>query len=370
MRIATLHTFFDTRRWAIMRAMLALNLAALTATFLSGQWDAAEHARGAVDRFWYPPHFGIYFGLLAAAALACAGLALLMGAPGTIAGKLRQHAALVLVVAANGLDFSGAPFDAWWHTAFGIDLTVWSPPHLHILVGMVLSAFACAVYFLDGAPVEAPLQAPRALRAARPLLIYALVLALMLASFLFLEYEAGSHSRDVLRRPPWTYPALWSCYTLFILALVTAMTRRVGMATLVTGLYVVARLLVLWFDRGVLRYEGIILYPLVAPALVFDLLLLGARGRFAGRRQWAAVALIGLAVAGFVALSTPWWWSLLDIGVALDVRPWAAYWPLALAAGALGALLGWWCGLGLRRLRPGPRPAAVDVRVAGKALAT
>ena len=159
--------------------MVALNLVALGTMYLSGQWDAAEHAKGAVDRFWYPPHYGIYFGFLTAALLAGIGLGLVMRG-GRPREQLRKNGALALLATANALNVAGAPFDAWWHTTFGLDLTVWSPPHLHILVATVVAALSCTVYFLDDEPHDAPPQPPGSLAGRRAAAVVALLLALLM----------------------------------------------------------------------------------------------------------------------------------------------------------------------------------------------
>jgi hypothetical protein len=262
-----------------------------------------------------------------------------------------------MMIVANWLSFLGAPFDAWWHATFGLDLTIWSPPHLHLLIGTVLATLACAVYFLDDAPATAPLQPLCSITPRQIALILTLVCALLIAAFLFLEYEGGLLSRDVRARPRWSYPLLWPCFALLLIALCTSSTRTIGMATVVTALYLVVRLLSVGIDRAVLDFRGFYAYPLVVPALVFDLALLYGR-------HWAARRL-GLFCAGLLAtvvlvLTTPLVWSWLDVAPRITVEPWRAYWPIALGSGMLGTVAGWWCGAALRRLRSTAHLAQAD----------
>lgn len=341
----------EQRRWELVRLLLALNLVAFVATYLSTQWDLAEHFKGAVDRFWYPPHFGIYFGLLCAALIPLAGLLILLRAPGLPFDKLRANPALVLVILANGSSFMGAPFDAWWHTTFGLDLTVWSPPHLHLILSIVLAVLACAVYFLDDAPANAPLMPFPAVDRRRAVLLFTLTMALLLGTILFSEYEIGAQSRDVRVRELWTYPVVWSFFVLFALGLFASSTRSIGMATVVTLCYLVARWAIIGLDRALLDFRGFHAYPLLIPALAFDLLLAYLSARWQDRR-WLTVGIAGFVASAVLAITTPLFWGWLDVAPRLNVEPWSGYWPIALGSGMLGLAGGWGLGALLRRLRP------------------
>ncbi len=37
---------------------------------------------------------------------------------------------------------TSAPFDNWWHNAYGLDVTVVSPPHILLMTGMVRFSLA------------------------------------------------------------------------------------------------------------------------------------------------------------------------------------------------------------------------------------
>jgi hypothetical protein len=47
-----------------------------------------------------------------------------------------------------------APIDDLWHRTFGLDVTLWSPPHLLGLVGGILSAVACCVIACEVYPAR------------------------------------------------------------------------------------------------------------------------------------------------------------------------------------------------------------------------
>jgi hypothetical protein len=172
-----------------------------------------------------------------------------------------------------------------------------------------------------------------------PLLVYTFVIGLLLTTYLFVEYEGGLLSPDVLARPSWSYPVLLTLFALFMFGLMTAMTRVVGVATMVTTLYVLARFAALGFDRAVLDYSGVIPYPLFVPAIVFDVALLFLWSRGGRQATVVIVGAAGLLGAVTIALATPLFWALLDIAPALNVKPWCTYWPGALFVG-VGAALG------------------------------
>ena len=335
-----------------IRRMVLLNLVALAAAYMSGHWDAAMHARGAVEEFWYPPHYGIYFGLGTAAGVSVAGLAILARSPGPSSGRLRGNAALVLIVVANTIGFTGAPFDAWWHATFGIDLSVWSPPHLHLLVGMVLAAIAASVYFLDTGPVASALRALRSLDPRAWMAVVAIVVGLLLAAFLFFEYEAGLPNAELLARPSWTYPVSYTGFAGFAIALSAGILRIRGAATVVAAVYVLARLGVLGVDRGLLGFDGAVPYPLLVPAIAFDLYAAyaweGGGIRFPSAYSAGGGALASIAVV----LTAPPFWSAVGIFPTILVEPWSSAWPFAVLAGTAGSVAGWWSGTALRRLRP------------------
>jgi hypothetical protein len=350
----TLHTSIAPQRWRIIRGMLALQVVALIAMYLSGHWDAAEHAKGAVDRFWYPPHYGIYFAILAAALLSMVGLlVLLWDNNATPFAALRQNAALTLVVVANGLSFSGAPADALWHEIFGIDLTVWSPPHLHLLLGQVLSALGCIVYFLDD-EVDSRIRLINGKRFGRTALtLITFVTALLISAFLFFEYESSIRSRDVLARPLWAFPLLWPFYVGITCSIVFSSTRRIGMITAVAVVYDVARLAAVAFDLTVLDYQGALGFPLIVPALIFDLAVAFEAYRGTLERRWSIVR-IGALTTAVLVVATPLFFAWRGISPDLTVVPWTTYWPAGMISGIAGAVVGRKIGIMMRRLRPQP----------------
>src|SRR5688572_18414287 len=43
---------------------------------------------------------------------------------------------------------SSAPFDDWWHNTYGLDVTILSPPHTVLLLGMIIIQFGAIISVL------------------------------------------------------------------------------------------------------------------------------------------------------------------------------------------------------------------------------
>jgi hypothetical protein len=114
------------------------------------QWDIQWHLRIGRDSFWIAPHVMTYSGvalmvLVSFGVLAWTSWRALRGEhePGVlsvagIAGTRGWHFAAWSIL----LTVLAAPIDDLWHRLFGLDVTLWSPPHLLGLAGGVLNAAA------------------------------------------------------------------------------------------------------------------------------------------------------------------------------------------------------------------------------------
>src|SRR5215470_12185086 len=116
------------------------------------QWDIQWHVLIGRDTFWIAPHVMTYAGVAAAVLISFGVLAfdtgrrLFAGREPTgsrrvlwLTGTLGFH------VAAWGIALTvlAAPIDDLWHRLFGLDVTLWSPPHLLGLFGAIVNGAAC-----------------------------------------------------------------------------------------------------------------------------------------------------------------------------------------------------------------------------------
>lgn len=144
---------------ALYRGALWVLLAAKVLAGWGVQWDIQWHLRIGRDSFWIPPHVMTYagvavtvlvsFGVLARdtwrrrAGRPPDGTVRWLGLTGTRGFHLAAWGIALTVLA--------APVDDLWHRLFGLDVTLWSPPHLLGLLGGLVNTLAC---FLIAAEVH------------------------------------------------------------------------------------------------------------------------------------------------------------------------------------------------------------------------
>jgi len=111
-------------------------------------WDIQWHMTIGRDSFWIPPHLMIYSSVTMGLVLVGGVLAYewLRGIA-TTRGFHLAALGLVLVVLA-------APIDDLWHRLFGLDVTLWSPPHLLALFGSAVSTLACLLIATEVHPLR------------------------------------------------------------------------------------------------------------------------------------------------------------------------------------------------------------------------
>jgi len=113
------------------------------------QWDIQWHVLIGRDSFWIPPHVMTYAGVTLAVLVSFGvlGWETLVGSDGRGQRVLGLTATrgFLLAAAGIGLTVVAAPIDDLWHRMFGLDVTLWSPPHLLGIVGAAINSLACFV---------------------------------------------------------------------------------------------------------------------------------------------------------------------------------------------------------------------------------
>ena len=147
----------------------AVSLASLL-TMIGILWDISWHRSIGRDKFLSPPHILIYLGAIFAGLFS--GLQVLWNS------FYRKETSKALLIRVWGIFYSSlgalfciwgaiamltsAPFDDWWHNAYGLDVTILSPPHTLLAMGMIFLQFGACVsickYLNTGAGNRALLQ--------------------------------------------------------------------------------------------------------------------------------------------------------------------------------------------------------------------
>ena len=118
--------------------------AAITSIAVGIVWDISWHETIGRDTFWTPAHMAIYLGgVLAGCTSGWLAIAYtffggqkerdasvsLFGARAPLGAWVAIWGALAMI--------TSAPFDNWWHNAYGLDVKIISPPHVVLGLGML-----------------------------------------------------------------------------------------------------------------------------------------------------------------------------------------------------------------------------------------
>ncbi len=151
-KAATLPAALAGVRPASLAARRAALWALLVAKVLASwgvQWDIQWHTIIGRDSFWIAPHVMTYSGVTLTVLLSFGVLAWTTLRPAAAAGDVVRVLGLTSTrgfhLAAWGIALTvlAAPIDDLWHRLFGIDVTLWSPPHLLGLLGAAINTLGC-----------------------------------------------------------------------------------------------------------------------------------------------------------------------------------------------------------------------------------
>jgi hypothetical protein len=356
---------------------------AVTSATIGGSWDVSWHRSIGRDTFWTPAHMAIYAcGVLAAVICGYLILKTTFGDSASLRAAsvnvLGLRAPLGAFIAAWGgiAMLTSAPFDNWWHAAYGLDVKIVSPPHTLLILG--IRAVSVGVLFLLLAEMNRAADQDAAnFKIFQWLLLYLGGLVIGGQMFFLLEY-----TWDVYLHSAGPYIAIAIAVPL-VLAAFSRASRHAWAATSMTVVYMffaIAEIVILPLfpaqpKLGPVYTQVTHMVPakfpilLIAPAFALDVLW----RRTGLRRLWLIAALSGVVfVAVLVAAEWPFANFLMSKGSAnrffgtmyfdYNSRP-GSYdqarrflrpghgWPLwsGLGEAVLYAALGSWIGLRLGR---------------------
>ncbi len=294
--------------WPVWMSVLAI-----TSSLIGVHWDISWHRTIGRDAFWSPPHVAIYLGAVLSA-ISCGYLVFWTtfgGAPEARAASVRiwgLRAPLGAFLSAWGgvTMLVSAPFDDWWHGAYGLDVEILSPPHVVLFLG-IFAAQMGTLLLVRG-------QLSRADEQARPLLrrllLYTFGINLLSLMVLALEFTGPYMMHAAV-----FYRTVALCVLWVLLAAARATDYRWA-ATAVAGVYSAVILALLWIlplfpavPRLGPVYQNVTAFippgfPVLVlpPAIAMDLLL----ARMAGTKdRWIALAAGTVFFTVLLALQWP-----------------------------------------------------------------
>jgi hypothetical protein len=305
--------------------VFAVSLASLL-VILGIIWDISWHTTIGRDKLLSPPHMLIYLGAIFGGLFS--GIQVLWN---TFKADVAARSGLVKVwgffYSSLGALFciwgaiamlTSAPFDDWWHNTYGLDVTILSPPHSVLALGMLFLQFGACVgvakYLNRGDEVSA-----RQKSILRMLYVVAAASLLTMVCTILSEYLDTRNQRSGL------FYLVASCSVLLLLpALGRALNMRWGMTSIAIGYFLILALSnwVLQLFRAepllgpiqnhVTHYQPL-QFPLLLfiPALVMDTIMHKSKAN-----DWVKSFLISLGFcgnAGIGAISHEW----IFIGITL-----------------------------------------------------
>ena len=305
-------------------------------------WDISWHISIGRDTFWTPAHLAIQLGGIMGGCVSgwLAFRCTFLAGPGERAasvGILGARAPLGAWVAMWGAVamITSAPFDDWWHNAYGLDVRIISPPHVLLGVGMLGISLGALLLGLA--------HQNRAHDAMGDgLFIYIGGIFLTLGSVFLMEFTTPN-----LQHAATFYEVCAATFTVRLVALSVA-GRISWPATRAAAVYIVLQGMMTWILPLFPAHPKLapIFHPvthmtpppfpllLVFPAFAIDLVLRKTGANWSG---WRRVALAFALGAGFVAVFfvSQWLFSEFLLAPAADNWFFAGnrYWGYASSPG-------------------------------------
>ena len=301
---------------------LAAVVFAATSVIVGLIWDISWHMTIGRDTFWTPAHLAIYTGG-AVAGLTCGfevlrrsffaspkpadGVTVWRIFNGPLGGWLAIWGAVAML--------TSAPFDDWWHDAYGLDVKIISPPHALLALGFLAILFGARLM----AQAEQSRDAER--KVAPWLVAFTGGLVLTMVSIFTTEFheKIRMHSSVSYIVSALVFPA--------ILVSAARATRLRFPATATAMIYMLIMCVQVWVlplfaatpKLGPIRQHVTHMVPLdfplllIVPALAIDLLIRATVNRGA----WTRALIMGLA---FVVVFTAVQWPFGDFLVSASAK--------------------------------------------------
>ncbi|MFN7936790.1 MAG: hypothetical protein U0R19_25950 [Bryobacteraceae bacterium] len=303
--------------WYLWCAILSV-----TSAIIGGHWDISWHRSIGRDTFWTPAHIAIYAcGVLAG--VSCAYLILsrtfaqtgdeatirMWGFRGPLGAFLAAWGGVAML--------TSAPFDDWWHNAYGLDVKIVSPPHVLLILGTLMIMMGALMLTLGR--MNRTSGADRRKLDAVFLYIGAMILVLVMVFLMEMTTRISMHQAAFYQKMAMTAPVI-------LLGLARASGLRWA-ATITAGIYTLALCLFVWIlplfpaepKLGPVFYPTTRFVPpefpllLIVPAFALDVL----RGR-----SWNKWLLAAVSGSLFLALFAIVQWPFAEFLMSPASRNW------------------------------------------------
>lgn len=279
-------------------------------------WDIAWHRSVGRDTFWSPPHMTEYAAAIIVG-LFCSWLVLRT----TFSGNTAERSAMVRFWGFRGPTgawvciwgtfamLASAPFDNWWHNAYGLDVKIVSPPHMVLAAGMVSIVIGAMLMTLAEQNRTAVTATDRgAARWGYAFTAGLILMSLATGSFEYTGFPNTWHGKAFYQVSAALFP--------FALAFIARTGKLRWPATAAAGIFMLVSLSLSWILQMVPAIPKLApienpvthLVPapfpmlLIIPALAFDFIY----QRWGKRGDWQLSVLLGAAfVIVFIAVSWP-----------------------------------------------------------------
>ena len=298
-----------------------LSVFGVTSAVIGVQWDISWHRSIGRDTFWTPAHLAIQLcGVIAG--ITCGYLILkttfsqspLRDSSVSVYGFRGPLGAFICAWGGFTM-ITSAPFDDWWHTAYGLDVKILSPPHMVLAAGIVGVELGAMVQ-IAAAMNRAVGKASQNLR-----LLFHYVASMVLMTLMVVVMELTSR---VVLHSAISYRTIGLIVPLTLAFAWRASGSRWS-ATILAGFYTFFMLGLLWIlplfpaqpKLGPVMHEVTQFIPagfpllILVPAFVLDLL----RPRMAAWGNWKqSIAAGALFVGSFLAAQWPFATFLMTPG--------------------------------------------------------
>ena len=301
----------------------AVTLAA-TAIVIGLQWDISWHETIGRDTFWTLAHIVIYIGgIIGGLTGGILVLRASFGGPSPLRdasvkvwGFRGPLGAWVCVWGAVAM-LTSAPFDDWWHNAYGLDVQIISPPHMVLAAGFFSTIFG-AMFLL-----AAHQNRTKSVVALNIMYAYTGGVLILMLVILTMEYMFPNkqHSQEFFNVSAIVFP--------FALTMIGKSSGLPWPATTASLIFTIHRLLIIWvlplfpgepqlapIYREITHFVAPPFPPLlIVPSVAIDYILKKANLK----NDWLAAGLCGVFFAGIYFLVH---WPFAEFLLSENGRNW------------------------------------------------